>query len=108
MTAKETVVTLPNRIRDGDYIAVALNGVHGEEGAYCVAEMDGALMGFPDRAPAYRSNVWEFVVAHTDRNYTYYLPLTSSAAGKTVKFTALLCDKDHTDLDCDVWLCPRH
>ena len=108
VTAKETVVTLPNRIRDGDYIAVALNGVHGEEGAYCVAEMDGALMGFPDRAPAYRSNVWEFVVAHTDRNYTYYLPLTSSAAGKTVKFTALLCDKDHTDLDCDVWLCPRH
>ncbi len=101
-------VTLPEIIRDGDYIAVALNGIHGEEGAYCVAEMDGKALGFPDRAPAYQSNVWEFLVHRTDRNYTYYLPLTASMGGKTVTVKALLCDEAHTDLSCDVWLCPRH
>jgi hypothetical protein len=105
---QEVTVTLPEALRDGDYIAVALNGVHGEEGAYCVAELDGETVGFPDRAPAYRSNVWEFVVARSDRNYTYYLPLQSSAAGKEITVKVLLCDREHTDLSCDVWLCPRH
>jgi hypothetical protein len=108
VAAKEATVTLPGTIKDGDYIAVALNGIHGEEGAYCVAEMDGKLMGFPDRAPAYRSNVWEFVVARSDRNYTYYLPLTASMAGRTLKIRALLCNAENTDPDCDVWLCPAH
>jgi hypothetical protein len=70
--------------------------------------MDGALMGFPDRAPAYSSNVWEFLVAPSDRNYTYYLPLKASMAGKTLTVTALLCDEAHTDVVCDAWLCPAH
>ena len=65
-------------------------------------------MGFPDRAPAYLSNVWEFVVRRCDRNYTYYLPLKASMSGKEITVRALLCDESHTDLDCDVWLCPRH
>ncbi len=108
VAVKEAVVTLPDTVRDGDYIAVALNGVHGEEGAYCIAEVDGKLVGFPDRAPAYRSNVWEFVVARSDRNYTYYLPLQASMAGKSIKVRALLCNEAHTELDCDVWLCPKH
>ncbi len=104
---KAATVILPE-VKDGDYVAVALNGVHGEEGAYCIAEADGQLMGFPDRAPAYLSNVWEFVVRRCDRNYTYYLPLKASMSGKEITVRALLCDESHTDLDCDVWLCPRH
>lgn len=108
IAVQETVVTLPESLRDGDYIAVALNGIHGEEGAYCVAEMDGKLVGSPDRAPAYRSNVWEFVVTRSDRNYTYYFPLEASMAGKSVKICVLLCNEAHTDLVCDVWLCPKH
>ena len=100
-------VTIP-AVQDGDYVAVALNGVHGREGAYCVAEVDGRLVGFPERAPAYNSNVWEFCVTHSDRNYTYYLPLTADMAGKELTLRVLLCDGDHTDLSCDVWLCPKH
>jgi hypothetical protein len=101
-------ITLPAAVKDGDYVAVALNGVHGQEGAYCVAELDGERLGFPDRAPSYLSNVWEFVVSRTDRNYTYYLPLKASMAGKTLTVTALLCDEAHTDVVCDAWLCPAH
>ena len=104
---QEASVTLPE-VKDGDYIAVALNGIHGDEGAYCVAEVDGRLIGFPDRAPAYHANVWEFCVTHSDRNYTYYLPLTAGMSGKEVRIRALLCNSEHTDLMCDVWLCPKH
>ena len=104
---QKAVVTLPE-VRDGDYIAVAMNGIHGDEGAYCVAEVDGKRMGFPDRAPAYQSNVWEFCVTHSDRNYTYYLPLTADLSGKEVCIRALLCDSEHIDLACDVWVCPGH
>ncbi len=100
-------VTIP-AVKDGDYLAVALNGIHGIEGAYCVAEVDGRKVGFPDRAPAYQSNVWEFSVTHTDRNYTYYLPLDASMSGKPMTIRALLCDPDHTNISCDVWLCPKH
>ncbi len=105
----ETEAALPG-VRDGDYLAVAVNGVHGEEGVYCTAEIDGVPVGFPDRAPAYRANMWEYVVTHADRNYTYYLPLTEKCSGKTVKIRLLLCDKSVSaeDLRCDVWLCPRH
>ena len=100
-------VTLPE-VQDGDYIAVAVNGIHGIEGAYCVAEVDGHTVGFPDRAPAYKSNVWEFLVCTSDRNHTFYLPLQASLSGKEVRICALLCDGEHTEVDCRVWLCPKH
>ncbi|MBE6726073.1 MAG: hypothetical protein E7576_12940 [Ruminococcaceae bacterium] len=105
----ETEVTLPE-VKDGDVLAVAVNGVHGTEGAYCTAEIDGVPVGFPDRAPAYLANMWEYVVRQTDRNYTYYLPLKQSQSGKTVTVRLLSCDGDHPaeNLSCDVWLCPKH
>lgn len=70
--------------------------------------LDGKTLGFPDRAPAYRSNVREVLVHRTDRSYTYYLPLTASMGGKAVTAKALLCDGAHTEVSCDLWLCPRH
>ena len=105
---RETAVTLPADLAEGDYIAVALDGVCGVEGAYCVAEVEGKPVGFPDRAPAYRSNVWEFLVTCVDRNYTYYLPLTPDMAGKDVTIRVLLSKDACADLIGNVWLCPRH
>ncbi len=104
---QEIVVTLPD-IEDGDYIAVALNGIHGEEAAYCIAEMEGTLTGFPDRAPAYHANVWEYCVAHSDRNYTYYLPLTADMSEKKIKIYTIFCDEKKTDIYGEVYLCPSH
>ncbi len=103
----ERTVQLPE-VKDGDYIAVALNGVHGLEGAYCVAEMDGNVVGFPDRAPAYRANMWEYRITRRDRNYTYYLPLTSACSRREMCLRVLLCDMEHTDVSCEAWLCPKH
>ncbi len=100
-------LTLPE-VENGEYLAIALEGVHGEEGAYCVAETDGRLMGCPDRASAYRVNVWECRVTGRDRNYTYYLPLDKTMSGREITLYTLFCDEDKTDVRCDVYLCPKH
>lgn len=101
-------ITLPDTLTDGQYLAVAVEGEHGVEGAYCAAEMNGQLLAFPDRAPSYPSNVWEHLVVRADKNYTYYLPLTASMAGQRIKLFTLFCNPDKTDLRCDVYLCPKH
>ena len=103
----EKTLRLPEA-KDGDTLALALNGIHGEEGAYCTAEIDGEPIGFPDRAPAFRANMWEYQVTHSDRNYTYYLPLKKGLSGREIKIRVLLCDREHTEIDAEAWLCPRH
>ena len=104
---KSCTFVLP-AVADGEYLAIALNGEHGHEGAYCVAEIDGQLTGCPDRASAYRVNVWECRVRPNDRNYTYYLPLDASMSGKEITLHAMFCDPEKTDVCCDVYLCPAH
>lgn len=100
-------INLP-RDSEGKYLAVALNGVHGEEGAYCVAEVNGALVAFPDRAASYAVNMWEHHVMAQDENYTYYLPIDNTMSGKKVKLYTLFCNQDKTDVTCDIYLCPQH
>ncbi|MBQ4289767.1 MAG: hypothetical protein II719_01070, partial [Clostridia bacterium] len=75
-------LTLP-KISEGDWLAVAAEGVHGWESAWCVADFgSGEPVGFPARAPAYPANVWEARVRQTDANYTFYLPLKKEDSGK--------------------------
>lgn len=104
---KSAKITLPE-VKTGDYISSALEGIHGEEGAYCIGEIDGKFLPFPDRATAYRSNIWEHYVTSRDRNYTYYLPLDASMSGKELTVYTLFCDESKTDVKCDLWLCPKH
>ncbi len=100
-------ITLPT-VKDGDYVSAAIEGEHGVEGAYCVAELDGRLLPFPDRATAYQSNMWEHWVMKQGENYTYYLPLTADMSGKELIVHTLLCDPEKTDVHCDIYLCPGH
>lgn len=104
---RSVTLTLP-KVKDGDYIAVAINGEHGEENAYCVAEIDGEKLGFPDRAPAYQSNVWEYRVCHIERNYTYYLPLKEAMSGKSITLRSLFTGEERGEIACEAWLCPKH
>jgi len=95
-------------VKDGDYIAAAIEGEHGEEGVYCVALIDHEWIAFPERATAYRANVWEFRVMPKSSNYTYYLPLTANMSGKEITVYTMLCNPDKTDICCDLYLCPKH
>ncbi len=109
---KSAEITLPE-YREGSRLAIAVIGYHGDEGAYCVAEIDGELVGCPSRAPDYKANVWEHIVTRDcRRNYTYFLPLKNGMAGKKIMLTVLF-NGDYTDVDegepvCKVYLCDKH
>jgi len=92
--------------RPDSYLAVAMEGVHGVEGAYVCLEAEGRLIGSPDRAPSYLSNVWEYRVARTDRNTTCYLPLPAELVGKELTVWVLMLDGEHTDFTAELYLCP--
>ena len=87
-------IKLPESItvEDGDYIAVAVNGDHGIECAYCAAidKNSGKPVGFTGRATSYPVNNWEHIVCESGKNYTYYLALSKEDAGKEFVFYTLL------------------
>jgi hypothetical protein len=93
-----------DQIPKGSYLCVAVNGVHGAEGAYAALKMDGKYVGCPDRSVSYPSNVWEYLVARVDRNYTYYVPLSAEMKGKQIEAYVLGLQKDKLDLKPEVWI----
>ncbi len=86
----------------GAYLCVAINGMHGREGAWAAMKVDGCYVGSPDRAPSFTSNTWEYRNADTDRNYTYYIPLTSNMKGRKIEVYAL--SFGNADLKPEVWV----
>ena len=98
--------TLPE-FRPGSYLASAINGYHYAEQVYACLETEGALSGFPRRAPDYRANVWEHIVCSEDQNNTFYYPLTPDMAGKTVTAHAVFCSGEAAECRCELWLCDR-
>lgn len=71
------------------YIAVAFDGETGEEGVMCVAEINGKITGFPSRAPAFPSNVFEYPVHPVNGNYTFFLPIDKDLENSDIKITAV-------------------
>ncbi len=100
-------ITLPDYDK-GSKLAVAVNGVHGEECVYCVAEIEGQLSGFTERAPDYKSNMWEHRVCGSDKNNTFFLNLPDNLQGKKIKVTAMFSDRRKTDAVCNVYITQKH
>jgi len=88
----------------GSYLCIALEGEHGEEGAYAAVKVDGKLVGCPDRAPSYPSNTWEYCNARRSGNTTYYVPVTRDMIGKPIDTYVLAYDKEKTDVNPVVWM----
>jgi hypothetical protein len=82
-------VTL-NEAAPGSYLCIALEGEHGNNGAWVAARLDGKPIGCPDRAPSFDSNTWEHKVdTNCQSNYTYYLPITPAMIGRRLDLVAL-------------------
>ena len=88
----------------GSYLTVACNGVHGREGAWVALRVDGRWVGAPQRAPSYPVNPWEYPVSQTDRNYSYFIPVTRDLLCKACKVVVLGFDPNILDFKQDVWL----
>jgi hypothetical protein len=94
-----------SEIPKGSYLAIAINGEHGIEGAYASVKIGGEYKGCPDRAVSYPSNTWEHVVAGTGRNYTYYFPLKGEMVNEEIQVYVMGYNRDQPDLKPEVWLC---
>ena len=93
-----------NEITSNSYLAVAVNGEHGEEGVYAAARLDGEYLGAPDRSVSYPSNTWEYYVSRADRNTTSYIPLKKEMEGKTIDIYVLGLNKSITEIKPEVWM----
>ena len=93
-----------NEIPKGSCLAVALEGEHGNEGAYAALRVDGVPVGAPDRAVSYPSNTWEYDNEERDSHYTYFFPLEENMAGKAIDVVVLVLDGGKNEFRPDVYL----
>ena len=71
-------------------LCVAVEGTFGQE-AVCAAWRCGdEIGGFPDRAPSYPGNRWEYYTVPAVRNATFYLPVGRRFSGRELEVT-LFC-----------------
>lgn len=91
-------------IPKGSYLAIALNGKHGDEGAYAAIRVNGKPVGAPDRSISYKSNAWEYPVPRIESNYTYYVPLTQDMIGARIEAVVLVLKNGVSEFNPDVWI----
>lgn len=90
-------------------LTVAVEGNHGTESVYCVAEIKGEFFGFPERAPEYKANQWEHRVLDSDKNNTFYMPLTEGLEGEKIRIYAVFSDRARArSCKCNIYLTPVH
>jgi hypothetical protein len=92
------------QIPSGSYLAIALNGKHGDEGAYAAIRVNGKPVGAPDRSLSYKSNAWEYPVPRTESNYTYYIPLTPDMVGAKIDAVVLVLKNGVSEFKPEVWV----
>jgi len=94
-----------NEIPKGSYLAIALNGEHGIEGAYAAIRVNGEPVGAPDRSVSFPANTWEYPVRKRSSNYTYYVPLTEDMKGATIDAVVLGLKNGSDNFKPEVWIC---
>jgi hypothetical protein len=88
----------------GSYLAIAIAGRHGMEGAYAALRANGRFVGVPDRSLSYPSNVWEYCSAESDSNYTYYVPVVKEMLNKQIDAVVLILEGGSNEVKPEVWL----
>lgn len=86
------------------YFCVAVDGEHGQEGAYAAIRIGDRLIGAPNRAPSYPVNPWEYPVRRHDSGYTYFFPLDESMLGKDLEIVLLGMKDGGQDIKPSVWI----
>jgi len=87
----------------GAYLCVAVEGIHGSENVTAAFRMGDRILGCPDRAPSFPSNTWECAVRGSDRNNTFFLPISEDMVGKQMEVIVIGMDPEHLDLKPVLW-----
>jgi len=93
-----------SQIPRGSYLAIALEGKHGVEGAYAAVRVDGKPVGAPDRSPSYPGNPWENTIDNTSSHYTYYVSLDEGMIDRKIDVVVLGLDEEHLDFKPSVYI----
>ena len=88
----------------GSYLAIALNGEHGIEGAYAAIRVNGEPIGAPDRSVSFPANTWEYPLWNLPSNYTYYIPLTKDMKGAKIDAVVLGMKDGSDNFKPEVWI----
>ena len=91
-------------IPTGSYLAIALDGEHGVEGAYAAIRVNGEPVGAPDRSVSFPSNTWEYPARKRSSNYTYYIPLTEEMKGARIDAVVLGMRNGSDEFKPEVWI----
>jgi hypothetical protein len=91
-------------IPKGSYLAIALNGEHGVEGAYAAIRVNGEPVGAPDRSVSFPANSWEYPARKRSSNYTYYVPLTEDMKGAKIDVVVLGMRNGSDNFKPEVWI----
>jgi hypothetical protein len=91
-------------IPKGSYLAIALNGEHGVEGAYAAIRVNGKPIGAPDRSLSFPSNPWEYPPWKSSSNYTYYVPLSEDMKGARIDAVVLGMKNGLDNFKPEVWI----
>lgn len=91
-------------IPENSFLAIALNGDHGNEGAYAAVRINGRAVGAPDRAVSFPSNTWEYQNVEVDGHYTYYVPLSAEMVGQPIEVVALVLKGGKNDFKPEVYV----
>jgi hypothetical protein len=94
----------PKEVAKNSYLAVALNGTHGNEGAYVALQVDGKCIGSPDRSVSFPSNTWEYFNVDSESDYTYYFPLEPRMIGKDIKIFVLILRDGKNAIKPEAWI----
>jgi hypothetical protein len=93
-----------NEIPKGSYLAIALNGEHGIEGAYAAIRVSGKPVGAPNRSVSFPANTWEYPARKRSSNYTYYVPLTEDMKGAKIDAVVLGLKNGSDHFKPEVWI----
>jgi len=91
-------------IPKNSYLAIALDGEHGIEGAYAAIRVNGDPVGAPDRSVSYPANSWEYPPVKSSSNYTYYIPLSNEMRGARIDAVVLGLKKGLDNFKPEVWI----
>lgn len=93
-----------NEMPKGSYLAIALNGRHGNAGAYVALRVNGNPVGAADRSLSYRSNTWEYPVPRSDSNYTYKFSVTPDMIGAMIDAVVMVMKDGVPEFKPEVWV----
>ncbi len=93
-----------NEIPKGSYLAIALSGEHGVEGAYAAIRVNGEPVGTPNRSVSFPANTWEYPARKRSWNYTYYVPLTEDMKGARIDAVVLGLRNGLDKFKPEVWI----